>query len=229
MFEVDCDGEAGRRSGAMSKSASTRSSPSSSPTARPRTKSSARRRARSRGRIRGLEQVGGFGGKAVALAEGQVFAGDSNFYKRSLIQYAAVTPANVRSAMQQWLTLPAFTVRLEPGERPPYVEAKGAPPEAEQGHRYPQGQAGGSADRQPVPLDFPAISPCPAVERDQGCLRPAHRRSGDAAGAVVRRRLCSGLARHARPSEHDAEPARRGCRRPDLPANRRRRRRGSAR
>ena len=45
------------------------------------------------GRIRGLEQVGGFGGKAVALAEGQVYAGDSNFYKRTLDHYAAITPA----------------------------------------------------------------------------------------------------------------------------------------
>ena len=78
------------------------------------------------GRIRGLEQVGGFGGKAVALAEGQVYAQDSNFYKKTLDAYAAVTPAEIRSAMQQWLGRPAFSVRLEPGDRPPYVEAKGA-------------------------------------------------------------------------------------------------------
>jgi zinc protease len=76
-------------------------------------------------RIRGLEQVGGFGGKAVALAEGKVFTGDSDFYKKSLAQYAAVTAADVRAAMQQWLSRPAFHVRLEPGERPPYVEPKG--------------------------------------------------------------------------------------------------------
>jgi zinc protease len=77
------------------------------------------------GSIRGLEQVGGFGGKAVALAEGQVYAHDSNFYKKSLDAYAAVTPAQVRTAMQQWLSRPAFAVRLEPGDRPPYEEAKG--------------------------------------------------------------------------------------------------------
>jgi len=76
-------------------------------------------------RIRGLEQVGGFGGKAVALAEGKVFTGDSNFYKKSLDQYASVTAADVRAAMQQWLGRPSFNVRLEPGERPPYVEPKG--------------------------------------------------------------------------------------------------------
>ena len=77
------------------------------------------------GRIRGLEQVGGFGGKAVALAEGQVYANDSDFYKKTLNAYAAVTPAQIQTAMQQWLGRPAFSVRLEPGDRPPYVEAKG--------------------------------------------------------------------------------------------------------
>jgi zinc protease len=77
-------------------------------------------------RIKGLEQVGGFGGKAVALAEGKVFTGDSDFYKTSLNAYASVTAADVRAAMQQWLSRPSFNVRLEPGERPPYVEAKGS-------------------------------------------------------------------------------------------------------
>ena len=76
------------------------------------------------GRIRGLEQVGGFGGKAVALAEGQTFTGDSDFYKKTLATYASVTPAEVQAAMRQWLSRPALSVRLEPGERPPYVETK---------------------------------------------------------------------------------------------------------
>ncbi len=76
------------------------------------------------GRIRGLEQVGGFGGKAVALAEGQVFAGDSDFYAKTLAAYASVTPADVRAAMSRWLSRPALSIRLEPGDRPPYVEAK---------------------------------------------------------------------------------------------------------
>ena len=70
------------------------------------------------GRIRGLEQVGVFGGKAVALAEGQVFTGDSDYYKRSLAQYGAATPAQIKGAMSQWLSRPAFKVTLEPGERP---------------------------------------------------------------------------------------------------------------
>ena len=79
------------------------------------------------GRIRGLEQVGGFGGKAVTLAEGQTFAGDSDFYKKTLATYASITPAEVQSAMKQWLTRPALSIKLEPGERPPYVETKFTP------------------------------------------------------------------------------------------------------
>jgi zinc protease len=76
------------------------------------------------GRIRGLEQVGGFGGKAVSLAQGEVLAGDSEFYRRTLANYATVTPAEIRSAMAQWLTRPAFSLRLVPGDRPPYEEAQ---------------------------------------------------------------------------------------------------------
>ncbi len=76
------------------------------------------------GRIRGLEQVGGFGGKAVALAEGQVYTGDSEFYRKTLETYATTTPAEVRAAMVQWLAKPAFSIRLEPGDRPAYEEAK---------------------------------------------------------------------------------------------------------
>jgi len=75
-------------------------------------------------RIRGLEQVGGFGGKAVALAEGQVYAGDSEFYRKTLQTYATITPVEVRTAMAEWLTKPSLTIRLEPGDRPAYQEAK---------------------------------------------------------------------------------------------------------
>jgi predicted Zn-dependent peptidase len=76
------------------------------------------------GRIRGLEQVGGFGGKAVTLAEGQTYAGDSDWYAKNLATYASVTPADIRQAMGQWLTKPALSIRLEPGARPPYEETK---------------------------------------------------------------------------------------------------------
>ncbi|GAA4024834.1 pitrilysin family protein [Sphingomonas swuensis] len=80
--------------------------------------------------IRGLEQVGGFGGKATALAEGQLYAGNANWYRTELDRYAAVTPAQVNAVTRQWLTRPALKVRLEPGERPATDEAKGGTPSA---------------------------------------------------------------------------------------------------
>lgn len=67
--------------------------------------------------IRGLEQVGGFGGKAVTLAQGEVLAGDPAFYSRQLNTLAKLTPADVKAAMQRWFTKPAFTLVLEPGAR----------------------------------------------------------------------------------------------------------------
>jgi zinc protease len=72
--------------------------------------------------IDGLEQVGGFGGKAVALAEGQLYVGDSNFYRKELERLAATKPAQVKAAMQKWLTRPVLEIRVEPGEREAYQE-----------------------------------------------------------------------------------------------------------
>lgn len=77
--------------------------------------------------IQGLEQVNG---KASALAEGQLYAGDPDFYKTQLQAYAAVTPAQVRDAMQRWLNRPVYRQIVEPGEREAYVEAATAPPGA---------------------------------------------------------------------------------------------------
>src|SRR5688500_684327 len=108
------------------------------------------------GRIRGLEKVGGFGGKAVALAEGQVYAGDSKFYEKTLGQYADIGPAEVKAAMQQWLTRPALTIRLDPGERPPSAE----PTEASTAGgdiRTPKVKREIPPVGEPMPLDFPDV------------------------------------------------------------------------
>jgi len=79
--------------------------------------------------IQGLEQVNG---KASALAEGQLYAGDPNFYRTELEAYAAVTPAQVQSAMRRWLSRPVYRQVVEPGERQAYVEAAAAPSGATQ-------------------------------------------------------------------------------------------------
>lgn len=74
-------------------------------------------------RIGGLESVGGFGGKAVALAEGELYSDDPDFYRKQLAAYAAATPADVKRAMQKWLTRPVYNLTVVPGERDPYEEA----------------------------------------------------------------------------------------------------------
>ncbi|MFN4241378.1 MAG: M16 family metallopeptidase [Erythrobacter cryptus] len=67
--------------------------------------------------IRGLEQVGGFSGKAVTLATGEVLAGDAAFYATQFDRLARLTPEEIRQAMARWLSRPAFTLVLEPGAR----------------------------------------------------------------------------------------------------------------
>ena len=74
--------------------------------------------------IKGLESVGGFGGKAVTLAQGAVFANDPGFYKKELDEEAALTPAAVHAAARKWLSRPAYAFTLAPGKRDPYQESK---------------------------------------------------------------------------------------------------------
>ncbi|MCM8558325.1 M16 family metallopeptidase [Sphingomicrobium sediminis] len=81
------------------------------------------------GQVKGLESVGGFGGKANALAEGLLYNEDSDEYAVALRNYAALTPEAVQAAAAKWLTRPSVTITLEPGERPPYEEAE-APAES---------------------------------------------------------------------------------------------------
>jgi len=71
------------------------------------------------GTIRGLEQIGGFGGKAATLAEGVLYANDAAFYKKRLAAYAAATPASVRDAARRWLNDGAHLIVVQPGERGP--------------------------------------------------------------------------------------------------------------
>jgi zinc protease len=103
-------------------------------------------------RISGLESVGGFGGKAVALAEGAVYANDPNFYKTRLQQVASLTTDQVRAAINRWMSRPVYALKVSPGPRPAYQEAHSAP--------------GGSAHapayfRPPAPGEHP-LAPLPA-------------------------------------------------------------------
>jgi predicted Zn-dependent peptidase len=124
------------------------------------------------GTIAGLESVGGFSGKAPTLAEGLLYAGDPEFYKKQL---ASASVAEVKAAMQRWLKRPVYALHVVPGEREAYEEAKGVasrtgmvsrgpahyvPPGAEPVGRGPLF----AADRSQLPavgtvanLDFPTV------------------------------------------------------------------------
>jgi zinc protease len=75
------------------------------------------------GQIRGLEQVGGFGGKAVTLAEGAVYSNDPDHYQKELKEIAAATPAGITTVARKWMGRPAFRLTLLPGERTPADQA----------------------------------------------------------------------------------------------------------
>jgi predicted Zn-dependent peptidase len=112
------------------------------------------------GRVEGLESVGGFGGKAVALAEGALYSNDPGRYKTQMLAIAAQTPATVKAAADKWLSRPAYTLTVVPGARDAYDEAK-VPPRADvpvapeqpvKGTRGPLPEVG-----QVKPLSFPKV------------------------------------------------------------------------
>jgi predicted Zn-dependent peptidase len=115
------------------------------------------------GRIAGLEAVGGFGGKAVALASGEIYAHDPEFYKKQLAAMARVTPQQVQAVARKWLGRPALTLNVVPGEREAYEEsqsvaaavpaAAAAPSPPVVGTRGALPQVGGVDD-----LDFPEVT-----------------------------------------------------------------------
>jgi predicted Zn-dependent peptidase len=112
------------------------------------------------GRINGLESVGGFGGKAVALAEGALYANDAGFYKKQLQAYASATPERVRQAAQKWLTRPVYSLTVAPGEREPYEEAAG------QGSRAGLAASHAPAYYRPPTADEQPLAPKPAALAD---------------------------------------------------------------
>jgi predicted Zn-dependent peptidase len=78
--------------------------------------------------IRGLEAVGGFGGKAVALAEGALYSNDPAFYKKDLERWAALKPAAVKASTKKWLSRPVYSLTVEPGERTETGAERGGDP-----------------------------------------------------------------------------------------------------
>ena len=80
------------------------------------------------GFIRGIERIGGFGGKADALAECAVFEGDPGCFRRSLANIDAATTADVRAVGAKWLGAGDHTLVVEPGARVALPELPSATP-----------------------------------------------------------------------------------------------------
>jgi predicted Zn-dependent peptidase len=129
------------------------------------------------GFVRGLEKVGGFGGKAVILAEGQVYRGDPGAYKKDLQRSADATVASVKAAADKWLEKGDYLLTVLPagkGFDPAAEDAKavalGAAPNRPQpvmpaAHAYTTGKS--VLDRStgvPQVTSFPELS-FPKLER----------------------------------------------------------------
>ncbi|MFC4698681.1 M16 family metallopeptidase [Glaciecola siphonariae] len=64
--------------------------------------------------IRGLEEVGGFAGKAQTLAQGELLASDPGYFKSQLALLDKATPKNVLNASRKWLGDGWHQVTVEP-------------------------------------------------------------------------------------------------------------------
>ena len=114
-------------------------------------------------RIAALEEVGDFSGKGATLAEGLLYSGDPDHYKKELAGYAATTPAQVKTALGKWLRRPVFALSVVPGARDPYEESALAKPStfAPRFYRGADGQ-GGTAPAAAAGIDrstLPAVGP----------------------------------------------------------------------
>ncbi len=56
------------------------------------------------GSVRGLEKIGGFGGKATTLAQGELYAGDPGFFLTGLEWINAASPKAVQAVAADWLS-----------------------------------------------------------------------------------------------------------------------------
>ena len=67
------------------------------------------------GFVRGIERIGGFGGKADALAECTVYTGDPGCFRDQLARIAAATPAAVTATANKWLRTGDHILTISPG------------------------------------------------------------------------------------------------------------------
>jgi zinc protease len=80
------------------------------------------------GFIRGIERIGGFGGKADALAECAVYEQDPGCFRSSLANIRKATAADLKAVGRKWLGTGSHTLVVLPGERTPLAEEPAATP-----------------------------------------------------------------------------------------------------
>ncbi len=88
--------------------------------------------------IRGIERIGGFGGKADALAECTVYTGDPGCFRDSLKNIDGASVADLRAVGGKWLGTGSHTLVVEPGPRVALEE---------------------EASQSPKPFEVPAVDP----------------------------------------------------------------------
>jgi len=119
--------------------------------------------------VRGVERIGGFGGKADALAECAVYAGDPGCFRQSLEVFSSATVDDVRKAGGTWLGEGSHTLVVLPGERAALEEEPSPTPAPfnlpRPDRKYKTVKT--SVDRSngvPMPESFPDLK-FPALER----------------------------------------------------------------
>lgn len=106
--------------------------------------------------IKGLQSTRA---QAATLAEGLLYSNDPGFFRKRLEEVAKMTPAKARAAAAKWLTRPAFTIRVEPGDREAYQEAAAVAPVKQAAEEaIPKGDRGPLPDVGPIrDIRFPAV------------------------------------------------------------------------
>ncbi|MES5813479.1 pitrilysin family protein [Pseudoxanthomonas sp. Soil82] len=121
------------------------------------------------GFVRGIERIGGFGGKADALAECAVYTKDPGCFRASLEVVRDTTAANFKATGQRWLGEGSHTLVVVPGDRT-VLEEEASPTPAPFVLPKPDPKfktARTTVDRSqgvPMPESFPDLK-FPALER----------------------------------------------------------------
>ncbi|MDQ3288082.1 MAG: insulinase family protein [Pseudomonadota bacterium] len=72
--------------------------------------------------VRGVERIGGFGGKADALAECAIFVGDPGCFRETLKNIDEASAADLKAVGRKWLATGEHTLVVVPGERTALAE-----------------------------------------------------------------------------------------------------------